>query len=72
MIFNQIEIYQRSKKTQHVNWPDPAQPDFFQKIKLIRPVRSEPEPEPPAGLPPLSVLVHFQTKRCSYRLLIVQ
>jgi hypothetical protein len=43
MTFNPIEIYQRSKKTQHVKLPDPSRPDFFRKIKLNRP---EPEPNP--------------------------
>jgi hypothetical protein len=27
MVFNPIKIYQRSKKTQHINWPDPIRPD---------------------------------------------
>jgi hypothetical protein len=52
MTFNSIKIYQRSEKTQYINWPDPirpwpnpVRPDFFQKIKLTRPVRPEPEPD---------------------------
>jgi hypothetical protein len=53
------------KKT-HVNWPDtirswldPTLPDFFQKIKLTRPVRPKLKPDStrPAQLPPLTVIL---------------
>jgi hypothetical protein len=53
MTFNPIKIYQRSEKTQYVNWPDPtwpwpdsARPDFFQKVKLTRSARPEPKSDP--------------------------
>jgi hypothetical protein len=50
MTFNPIKIYQKTKKTQHINWSNSSRPqsdltrsDFFQKIKLISPTRPEPE-----------------------------
>jgi hypothetical protein len=56
MIFNPIKIYQRSEKTQHINWSDPdptrfllkGQTDPTRSIRTrTRPVRSEPDPTRP-------------------------
>jgi hypothetical protein len=53
MTFNPIEIYQRSEKTQHINWPDPADPISSRKSNW--PDSSDPNPNPtrPARLSPL-------------------
>jgi hypothetical protein len=52
MAFNPIEIYQRSEKTQHINWPDP---DPISSKKSNWPDPSDPNPNltRPVRLPPL-------------------
>jgi hypothetical protein len=55
MTFNPIEIYQRSEKTQHINWPDLIRPwpDPISSKKSNWPDPSDPNPIRPARLPPL-------------------
>jgi hypothetical protein len=60
--FNPIEIYQRSEKTQHINWPDPVptrpdpnptRSDSIPSKKSNWPDPSDPNPTRTARLPPL-------------------
>jgi hypothetical protein len=57
--FNPIKIYQKSEKTQYINWsdPDPIWPDLISSRRLNW---SDPNPNPtrPARLPPLVLLEH--------------
>jgi hypothetical protein len=45
MTFNPIKIYQKSEKTQYINWPDPIRLNFFQKIRLSWLTWPESEPD---------------------------